>query len=208
MQSHGTLSRAQTGKLLVSLQKQEFMECEVAYHLGSLGCDLNTGSLHGEDVFNADETHFVINMDDHKTLSLRSDKDVKCGDAVSGDVGMTMMVLICGGSQAEIFPPFLIFQNALHSYPIRSIPDHVPGLSHRSGPKSWIDRIVMAQWLKELRAISPLPGGRRRGFYMDNCRSHAITDEIRSALESINTEVRFLPNNAIGLVQPADFFVI
>ena len=147
-------------------------------------------------------------MDNHKTLSLRGDQDVKYADVVSGEVGMTMMVLVSGRSRAEICPPFLIFQNALRSYPIRSLPDNVPGVSYRSEPKGWIDRIVMAQWRKEPRAISLLPGGRRRVLYMDNCSGHGITDEIKSALESINTEVRIPAKNANDLVEPADSFVI
>ena len=43
---------------------------------------------------------------------------------------------------------------------------------------------------------------------MDNCGGHAITDEIKSALESINTEAKFLQKNATDLVQPADSFAI
>lgn len=92
MQRNGIVSRAQTGKLLVSPAKLEQIEREVAFHLGQVSREFRSGSLKEEDVFNADETHFVINMDNHKTLALKGDEHVKYADVVSCDVGITMMV--------------------------------------------------------------------------------------------------------------------
>lgn len=45
-------------------------------------------------MFNADETHFVIDNNDGCTLAIKGDKDVKFGAVVRGDHGVTLMVLL------------------------------------------------------------------------------------------------------------------
>lgn len=102
----------------------------------------------------------------------------------------------------------MIFKYQDRSYPIRGVPDDLPGVSYRTGPKGWIDKQVMVQWLRERRNICSLPNGEHRVIFMDNCPGHAITDELRQALLEIKTELRFFPANATHLLQPADSFVI
>lgn len=135
MQIHGFVTIAQTGKLLVSTHKQQYIKREVAYHLGSLCRDLNIGSLRDEDAFNGGEWNFVNIMQDLKTLSLRGAEDVEYTAVLSSDVSMSMKVLISGGSRAEICLPFVIFHNSSRSFPIRCLLDNVLGLSYRSGWK-------------------------------------------------------------------------
>ena len=102
MQSNNIASRSQTGKLMVSPAKQELIEREVAFHLGSLKRDFDVGVLNEADIYNADETHFCIDQHDQRTLSRRTDSDVKYADVVSGDDEMTMMVLIGGGINSSV----------------------------------------------------------------------------------------------------------
>ncbi|KAI9922222.1 hypothetical protein PsorP6_000227 [Peronosclerospora sorghi] len=87
-----------------------------------------------------DETHFVINFGNGRTLVFRGDSDVKYADVVSGG-GMTMMVNLTGGPNSQIATPMLIFQNAKRSYPIQGLPDDVPGVTYRAGPKGCFFRL-------------------------------------------------------------------
>ena len=58
-----------------------------------------------------DETHFVINMNNERTLRFRGDQAVKYADVVSGGEAMTMVVRITGGRRVTIKPPTIIFTN-------------------------------------------------------------------------------------------------
>lgn len=208
MTANGIVIRSQTGKLMVSPAKQLFIEKSVAYHLGVVKRAFDSGQLKEGEVDNADETHFIINMDNGKTLGLRGDAHVKYADVVSGGEPMTMMVRISGGANAFIHPPMIIFKNEKRSYPMRGVPDNIPGVCYRTSPKGWMDSATWLKWLSERRAIdSPLPGTSRT-LFVDNCSSHILGDEIEHRLETIRTTLRKLPPNATHLVQPADSFVI
>lgn len=202
------VSRAHTGKLLLSPAKELFIEKEVAYHLGQIAREFWSNSVDENDIGNADETHFLINVDNCRTLGFSGDVSVKYADVVSGGEGITMVVRLSGGRDSKIESPFMVFQNASRSYPIRGVADNVPGVSYRSGPKGWMDTAIMPQWLRERRAITALPHGRKRILYVDNCSGHNSTDALTAALHDINTEIRYFPPNATHLVQPADSFVI
>lgn len=100
--------------------------------------EFQSGALDENLVENADETHFVINMDNGKMLGFHGNNDVKYTDVVSGGIGMTMVVCLTGGPSSEICAPFMIFQNEQESYPIRGVPDDVPGVSYRSSKKGFM----------------------------------------------------------------------
>lgn len=208
MMSNRIVLRSQTGKLLVSPAKQLFIDKYVAFHLGELQRAFTSGDLKEEDVENADETHFVFNMDTGKTLGFIGDNHVKYADVVSGGEPITMMVRISGGPVAMIHPPMLVFKNQSSSYPIRGVPDNVPGVCYRSGPKGWMDASVWRAWLNESRAINRLPSNRERVLFVDNCSSHVTNDDVQVSLNNIRTSLRKLPANATNIVQPADSFVI
>lgn len=72
------------------------------YHLGCLKRGFESRELEEGMVENADETHFVFNMDNGRTLGLKGDEHVKYADVVSGDEGITMMVNIMGGIHARL----------------------------------------------------------------------------------------------------------
>ena len=128
---YGIVSRALTGKHKNSPRKMLFIEKQVAHHLGVLARQFRSGELKGDDVENADETHFVIDMDNGRTLGFSGQEEVKYADAVSGGEEMTMVVRISSGRDAKIEA----FKNANRSYPIRGVPDDICGVSYRSGPK-------------------------------------------------------------------------
>lgn len=208
MHRHNIVMRRQTGKLQISPEAQERIERRVAYFLGNVARQFSSGELVEENVENADETHFIINMDDGRTLGFGGDQSVKYADVTSGGEGMTMLVRISGGARAMVETPFMIFKNKDSNYPIRGVEDDIPGVCYRTGPKGWIDRRVMLLWTKEKRALPALPNGQRRVLFLDNCAGHALTDDLKGSLVDINTEVRFFPANATDLLQPADSFVI
>ena len=208
MERHNIVSRCQTGKLQVSREKQLYIEKSVAFHLGQVCRDFAFGDLDEECVENMDETHFVINMDNGRTLGFKGDGDVKYADVVSGGEKMTMVVRISGGPRSIVETPMMIFCNNNRSYPMRGLPDDVPGVSYRTGPKGWMDGLVFAQWLGNRRAISRDLQGRKRVIFLDHCSGHNITPESMSHLERLNATLRFLPANATDLCQPADSFVI
>lgn len=106
----------------------ELVEPEVAYHLGKLSQDFRSGRIHEDDVSNADETQFQIDLNDGRTLEMRGDHNIRFADVVSGDQGMTMMLLIGGGSRAEFGITMIIFKNDGCYYQIRGTPDNVLGV--------------------------------------------------------------------------------
>lgn len=203
--------RAQIGKLMVSPEKELLIEKSVAFHLGELKRGFESGLLNETRIENADETHFVFNMDNGKTLGLKGDRHVKYADVVSGGDPITMMVRLTGGPNARIDPPILIFKNDNRSYPIRGVPDNVPGVCYRSQPKGWMDGELLREWLSEPRAIEALPMRRQTVLYVDNCSSHNNSNNnsrVQRCLHSIRTTMQKFPPNATHLVQPADSLII
>lgn len=200
--------RAQTGKLLVSPEKELTIQKCVAFHLGELKRGFESGLLNENRIENADETHFVFNMDNGKTLGFKGDDHVKYADVVSGGDPITMMVRLTGGPDARIEAPMLIFKNENRSYPIRGVPDNIPGVCYRSQPKGWMDGELLLEWLSESRAIKPLPMRQHRVLYVDNCSSHNNNTHVRRQLQAIRTTMQKIPPNATHLLQPADSFII
>jgi len=193
---------------MVSAEKQLQIERSVAFHLGELKRGFESGILIEDKIENADETHFVFNMDNGKTLGLRGDTSVKYADVTSGGESITMMVRISGGRHAAVQPPFLIFKNAMRSHPVRGVPDDVPGACYRTSPKAWMDGTVWRQWLKEPRAIKTLPDGCQRILYVDNCSLPSSGEDVTDLLQKICTTVQTFPLNATDMIPPADSFVI
>ena len=208
MVAKGIVCRVQTGKLSPSAHKTELIEREVAFHLGFLMRGFSEKTLDEDCVFNADETHFSVNLDDGHTLAMKGDTEVKYSDVVNGDMGMTMMVMLGGGSKPRFEIPLIIFQNDRCSHPIRGVPDTVPGVCYRSGPKGWMDTRVFEEWLSEKSIMAPLPGGKERVLFVDNASGHKMTATAIEALQKSSTSLKFLPKNSTDHCQPADSFII
>lgn len=208
MERHNIVVRRQSGKLSVSPEKTEMIERSVAYHLGKLKKDFESGVLQEGCVFNADETHFRIDLQDGRTLAMRGDSEVKYCDVVSGNAGMTMMVMLGGCPDSQLCPPMIVFQNQDGNYPIRGVPDDVPSVCYRTQRSGWMDHRVFLEWVKERRTFGNLPSTQKRVIFMDNASGHKISEAVEQALQSLNTEIRFLPPNTTDLCQPADSFII
>ncbi len=102
----------------MSSSKTEHIEKYVAYHLGHVKRDFETGVL--------DETSSKISMRRislsiwimvaHSALLVT--KNVKYADVVSGGEGITMIVRLTGGKGAQIETTFLMFINKSRKYPL------------------------------------------------------------------------------------------
>jgi hypothetical protein len=86
--------------------KQEYIEHFVAFHLGLLKHQFDLGELDENLIEIADETSFIINYDNEKTLVFKGDKHVKYADVVFGGIGMTMIVKVTRRQGAKITAPF------------------------------------------------------------------------------------------------------
>ncbi|KAL2643484.1 hypothetical protein R1flu_011071 [Riccia fluitans] len=113
----------------------EFIERGVAYHMGELQRGFSSGVLDENLIENMDNMHFMINMDNGKTLGFRGNEEVKYADVISGGVGMTMVVKITGGPNAKIGVPFMIFKNKDETHPIRRVPDDRTDVCYRTTKK-------------------------------------------------------------------------
>ena len=192
----------------MSLEKEVHLEVEFAAHLRMLFGLLTCGRDDEDDRSNANETHFIINVDKGKTLGFVGIGGVENADVVSGSESLTMIVRLRDERDACIERPFLVFTNKNHSYRIRGTPDDVAGAAYRMGPKGWMDNQVVPQWLSKKRVIKPFDNGPRRILFVDNCSEHNETEAMRSSASRIRTEIRYFPPNARHLIQPCDSFVI
>ncbi|KAL2642890.1 hypothetical protein R1flu_010477 [Riccia fluitans] len=96
MDRFNIVCRVQSGKLTTSPEREQHMEMTVAHHLGKLFREFTDGQLDEDMVENVDETHFIINMDNGRTLGFQGDQEVQYADVVSGVQGMIMIVRMFG----------------------------------------------------------------------------------------------------------------
>ena len=87
-----------------------------------------------------DETHFVINLDNGRTLGFREDENVKYADVFSGGEGMAMIVHNTGGASSHIETPMLILQNEKRSYSFKGCRILCPELRTELGQKEEVIR--------------------------------------------------------------------
>lgn len=97
------VDRKRTGNHAVSIEKQRFIDQEIAFHLGTVKRLFDDG-LDDSFVYNMDETHFIVNEDDGSTLGYRGEKMIKYADVTSGGVGMTLCVTIRGKDTIDTKP--------------------------------------------------------------------------------------------------------
>ena len=180
----------------------------MAYHLSCIKRMLAVDGVEENNIENADETHFMINMDDGKILGFCGEKEVKYADVVSGGERITMLLRISGGRDYKIEPPFLIFINSDRQYPIRGIPDDVPGVAYRTGPKGWMETSIFLEYFRDWRVIKPLHNNRKRVLFVDSCSGHNSTQNLEEALAEINPELHYFPEIFTHLLQPCDSFII
>ena len=108
----------QTSRLTCSLDKEIQIERNIVYHLGVLKRRFDNGLFDENLMVNIDETHFVVNMDNGRTLGIWGDTSTKYVEVIFGVDSMIMIVQISKGCRSMIKAPMLIFTNLNNSYPI------------------------------------------------------------------------------------------
>jgi hypothetical protein len=146
MDVHNIVLLSQRGKLSCSPGKELQIEMQAAHHLDVLQRGFQTSIFDENLIENIDEIHFVVNVDNGRTLGFREDTTVKYVDVVSGGDSMTMVVRISGGRRYLIEAPMLIFTNGNGTYTIRGLDDNIPGVSYKTGPKGWMDQALFPEF--------------------------------------------------------------
>ena len=199
---------SQTGHLTCSPEKEIQIERNTVHHLGVLKRGFDSGLFDEILMENIDETHFVVNMDNGRTLGFRGDTLTKYAEVVSGGDSMTLVVQISRGRRSMIEAPMLIFTNPNSSYPIRGLDDNIPRVSYRTGPKGWMDQNLFADFFEEPRAFQPDLHGRTKLIWVDNCTGQNLTPRLQGVLQAKQSILRYLPPCSTHLCQPADTFII
>ena len=105
MVKNNIVYQMQSGRLSWSPDKESHVQMLIAFHLGVVQRGFLSKEYHEDYIENVDETYFVINVDNGRTLGFRGDQVVKYADVVSGGEAMTMVVRITRGRRATIKPP-------------------------------------------------------------------------------------------------------
>ena len=119
MDVHNIVLLSQHDRLTCSVEKELQIEIGVAYHLGVLQREFQSGEFDENVMENLDETYFVVNLNNGHALGFRGEISVTYVEVVLGRDSMTMIVRIFGGRHFMIEAPMLIFTNAHKNYPIR-----------------------------------------------------------------------------------------
>ncbi|OWZ04528.1 hypothetical protein PHMEG_00023552 [Phytophthora megakarya] len=150
--------------------------------MGTLKRGFESGHFINDQMYNMDETHFIVDMDNGKTLSFKRDQHVKYADVVAGTTGMTMVVLLQGGYSTKVGTPMMIFTSSSCNYPIQGVPDNVSvfmGVAYRTAKKGFMTSKVFAQWLGEARILRRLPREQKLIIWADNYCGHSLSDDAK-----------------------------
>ena len=131
---HNIILLSQSKRLTCSPQKKREIEIHTTFHLGVLHRGFSNGTFNGNLMENIDRTHFVVNMNDGRTLGFRGDITVSYAEVVSGRYSMTMVIRISGRQRSMIKVSILIFTNSTGNYPIRGLDNNILGVCYRTGP--------------------------------------------------------------------------
>jgi hypothetical protein len=207
--THYNLSyRTPAGKMMVSPEKKQLLEKELAYHLGQLKAGFENGEFDPNNCYNVDETHFILDMRSGQIFVPKGEKDVKIMEVVSGSEGFTVVMTLKGGVDAKVMNLFVIFRNQDSSYPIQNVPDNVPHVTYRSNPTAFMNTKLFDEVFLGNTRIWGVddPDGPKKHVWVDNVASHI--GPISSNAQKKNIEKLPLPANTTHLCQPADQFVI
>ena len=97
MHVHSIVLLSQRGRLTCNPEKELQIERATTYHLGVLQRDFKSEIFDENLMENVDEIHFVVNLDNGRTLEFRGDTIVKYAEVVSRGDSMTMVIRIQGG---------------------------------------------------------------------------------------------------------------
>ena len=179
MIKHNVVYHMQTGRLSWSPAKERHIRMLVAFHLGTLYQGFLSGEYNENYMENVDETHFLINVDNKKTLGFCGDQAVKYLDVVSGGEAMTMVVRVTGGVRGKIMAPLIIFTNATSAYAILGVWDNVPRVTYKSSPKGWMNMGIFAKYFADPIAYQGDWYGHWKQVWIDNLSTHNPSPQLQ-----------------------------
>lgn len=112
----------------MSHRKEEEIKLTIAAHLGTMSELFEGHRIEEKDIENANETHFLINVEDGKTLDFCGISEVKYADVGSGDEGFTVIERLSSGRDSKMEAPFNVFKNKDRHYPVRKMSADVDGV--------------------------------------------------------------------------------
>lgn len=110
---------------------------------------MNSGDLREDNNFNSGEALFSIHLHSTRTLAIRGEEEVKLANLVSGDGGMTTVVMLGGGHNLITDVCLIIFENLSHFFPIWNLNVYVPGVKYRTSAKAIEDTGLFSEWLNK-----------------------------------------------------------
>lgn len=139
----------------------------IAFHLGNIKRDFESGKIHASEQCNADETHLLVGVKTKKILCYRGATRVKYQQVVSGSEGMTVVITIKGGdSSATVSVPMVIFPNDAYNYPLVGV--RTTSLCYRTQPQAFMDGKIMREYYLDRRTWGKDITGKHRDLWMDN----------------------------------------
>ncbi len=128
-------------------------------------------------MYNLDETHFFFDQDNSKALGFLGESTVNYAEVRNGSENFTLVTLVRGAAHAYIESIVAIFKNENANYPILGIADDLEYVSYRTGRKVWMDQRVFYEMFGEERLILREDQERNKLVFLDNVRSHGLTEE-------------------------------
>ena len=172
---HNIVILSQSGCLTCSPQKKrEIKKCTASY-LSVLCRGFSNGTFSENVMENINETYFVMNMNNGRTVEFKGDITIPYVEVVSGGVSMTMVIRIYGGRRSTIKIPMLIFTNSNCSYHVYDLDDNIPRICYRIRSKGWMDQTLFAKYFSKAKAFKSNVHGHSKVVWVDNCMGHNMT---------------------------------
>ena len=108
------------------------------FYLGVLHRIFLNGVFNENLMENIDGTHFIVNMNNRKTLWFRKNIRIFYTKIMSRGYSMKIIIRIFGGRRSIIKAWILILINPNSNYHIHDLDDNTPNIYYRNGSKSWI----------------------------------------------------------------------
>jgi hypothetical protein len=102
----------------------------------------------------------------------------------------------------------MIFENSSRIYPIRNVPNNVPGVSYHTSPKGWMDKHIFAEYIIDEQSYQGDVNEYPKHVFVDNCTGHNHSERLTAILARKNTALCYLPPCTTHLYQPTNTFII
>lgn len=134
MFAKGIVARVRSGRLLPCTRNPNFIKREVAFYLDVPAREFNEKRFDEDCVFNVDETHVFVSLNDGRALAMKKDSEVTYSNFVWEGMWVTIMVMVGDGSKPWFEISVIVFQKDCCSPHIKSINNKALCVCYRTGP--------------------------------------------------------------------------